>query len=810
MVKIPIQLQLKRPAPPPAKALTLAQQRALRQPLQPQPQLDPVEQQQVIQHQQTISKLDVSVQEIDKQLSEIKATRDRKIIGQEPSTISAINKWYNNQRQSLEATKEGLISARNVAQEYIVSYEEAISYGRQIERIEKIEQRRVREYEKRLRKPRVTMEEIPRRIITREGTFLEYKSGRRVKVSEERIPETYRFFPKPKPTQLQRVGGIFSGLYAPQPLPPDITPTEIKLQKISRVSGFPMSVISFMAKGGERELERNRGLIQRYEAGETLTSWERAKLMEIGYLEDTRYQLMPYGLQPYRRKDKRFQITKFLIEKPTEFITGEKPPVWQMEFLDYMLKIGIFAPYMTTMATKKGKVKPKQKSKQKLVKVSKKLRDRVVSDLDDVIKNSKTKQEANRNLLEYMKDFKEEMRARGISEDVINENLKSIFEYAQSRDFLLIKVGFGAEQKIATTDILKPIVEEFIGVSKVPVGKIAPSVFAGMGLYERYAPSELLQPPKLKPRVEEKLGAGGVFSGTAPTGRIGLLDTGKISPLGELGKFGDLGVTKTRVDTRQASSLLTGQISKPEIREREKLKLAPRLKERERLAQPTASKLLTGQSFVQPQLQIPRLAQPQILRQPEVFRYPTPTITPTPTPKPPREKIPKKPKLPKFIPFWFAGEKPRYKKEIPYDSFALIDATKERKRYWKKLNTQPLTRSSARDLGAEYIDREISATARISPQKTKIIKGKKVKPKQIALDLKSNYFEINRHKFRDWEQKKGQRVQTPNQIIERQPYRQDSPTERRQLQSARMSSLLYGGSPQRKSKTKSRRRRFRL
>lgn len=163
--------------------------------------------------------------------------------------------------------------------------------------------------------------------------------------------------------------------------------------------------------------------------------------------------------------------------------------------------------------------------------------------------------------------------------------------------------------------------------------------------------------------------------------------------------------------------------------------------------------------------------------------------------------------------FFFPGElKPKEKlvKQPAYSVSVLREAT-GKKPHWEKLNKQPLTRESALSMGGQEVDKSISARFRV--QAEKMLKGKEGKIKK-PVDTGSKYFEIHRHKFREWKQKKGVRTKTPSQFIERQKFRADTVQETLALQqSKRRASLLFGGngirnSQDKKSKVKKRRTPF--
>jgi hypothetical protein len=122
-----------------------------------------------------------------------------------------------------------------------------------------------------------------------------------------------------------------------------------------------------------------------------------------------------------------------------------------------------------------------------------------------------------------------------------------------------------------------------------------------------------------------------------------------------------------------------------------------------------------------------------------------------------------------------------------YDAYVYIDATKERKSRWEKINDKPLTKESALSLSARTVDQTISAKGKVSKSKPVIVNGKKTEVQ--ATNTNDSYFEVNKQKFRTYQQRQGARKQLPNSFIERQKYRADKPMEVRTLKKARQFNL---------------------
>jgi hypothetical protein len=163
-------------------------------------------------------------------------------------------------------------------------------------------------------------------------------------------------------------------------------------------------------------------------------------------------------------------------------------------------------------------------------------------------------------------------------------------------------------------------------------------------------------------------------------------------------------------------------------------------------------------------------------------------------------KIPRQPSIPDYpgiIKFNYPEEvafglddfqkKKKVLKEQGYDSYVYIDATKKNKAHWEQLNKKPLTKESALSMASREVDNTISARGKIVKTKPKIVKGKEVRQEVVNTDDK--YFEINRYKFRDYQQRKGTKTQLPNQFIERQRYRADNMNEVSTLKKAKQFNI---------------------
>ncbi|GAG83330.1 unnamed protein product, partial [marine sediment metagenome] len=244
---------------------------------------------------------------------------------------------------------------------------------------------------------------------------------------------------------------------------------------------------------------------------------------------------------------------------------------------------------------------------------------------------------------------------------------------------------------------------------------------------------------------------GGKFAGlgTLSSGRLDIIEADKISVISKLKaktKVKEIEIEKEKDIVRTSISPL----------------ILP--KERERIAIIPA---------VTPKIKT-RLKMAMEQSQDEIAGMGVPPVAPTT-----KAPIIPKPKIRTPIPFLFPGEKPRYVKEKPYTPYAYIEA-KGKNPYWKQLDKRPLTKKSAQSISSRFVDEQISAHGKVVPMKVKMIKGKKVRPKKQAIDLKEDYFGTHRQKFRTWKQVKGKRTALKKgHFIELEKHRLDSPLETR-------------------------------
>lgn len=543
-------------------------------------------------------------------------------------------------------------------------------------------------------------------------------------------------------------------LIAKPPRPTTLTERRIEvwagipgLKQLTRFEQQKREKVEIQIQQALTKLEE-RGAITSYDTqgkpiyeGKDLTKTQKGLLMQEGYIKDTRGSRLPYGLQPYRRDDPRFQITKFLVEKPTQFITGRKPPEWLMEYIDLYFKLSIFAPYYEKGMEKKTKaeIEPKQ---EQVVRYVRKFSDMSDDEYSAFINNLRIK--ASRGDLRevYAKALRTRDKtlirdAEKILKDVLGkENAKILFRDVTQQEMIAME-GLGATR--------------FTGLQ--PKGKISP--FGDLGGFDL---GELGRIPTMQRSPEVAV----------TSSVLDLFKKPKLKEERELIKpiIKPEVKERVRIIPTSASSLLTG------------LDLAQPTKVRERLVKVTASSLLTGQVLAQPQVQVPRLVQPQVFKQPQI------TVTGFPTPRVPvKPSAPPPPKIPKFGFFWFPGEK---KETIGkgYYPEAYIEATKGIKARWKRLSKKPMTKQSAMSMSAKFVDEQISARGRIKPSKKK---------KEKIIDTGEDYFKINRYKFRQWKQVKGRRTRLPkHNFIERQPFRADKRGEQIALISGRKRRTPFG------------------
>lgn len=149
--------------------------------------------------------------------------------------------------------------------------------------------------------------------------------------------------------------------------------------------------------------------------------------------------------------------------------------------------------------------------------------------------------------------------------------------------------------------------------------------------------------------------------------------------------------------------------------------------------------------------------------------------------------------LPKTKPFLFAAKrrrrvKPKLKKRQAYNAFAKPQGKKN----FVKLNQVPLAKEKAKDTMAFFVDKSLSASGKI-----RTTKGK---PKPASLKIPSNYFGATKNKFREFKIRKGKKIATPNDFIEKRGFRLDSVGEKKSINLASLLSTKKAQARKKKSK----------
>lgn len=139
-------------------------------------------------------------------------------------------------------------------------------------------------------------------------------------------------------------------------------------------------------------------------------------------------------------------------------------------------------------------------------------------------------------------------------------------------------------------------------------------------------------------------------------------------------------------------------------------------------------------------------------------------------------KVKSAPKLKFLLPFSSGGKLGviKKKKKVVGVSKPGYDALVKRRKskLFLKLNRVPISKKNATSLAAFGTDNSLSATFKVK---------KAGKPaKNPKLKFPTNYFEVNRNKFRDFRKSKGKRIPLKNKYIERRKFRLDAPKGERQ------------------------------
>lgn len=182
-------------------------------------------------------------------------------------------------------------------------------------------------------------------------------------------------------------------------------------------------------------------------------------------------------------------------------------------------------------------------------------------------------------------------------------------------------------------------------------------------------------------------------------------------------------------------------------------------------------------------------------------RRPKPRVRGKPSARPTRRPIRLAGKPP-ARPFVKAGGKRRIrKKKRPARSFN-VWVKPRGKRKFIKANTQPVSKTRAKDLGSYLIDQSLARTYKLRPN-TK-------KPSKLGKIVPPGYSRKTRKKFRTFRQRKGIRKRLKNTFIEKGRFLLDTRGEKRGISVARKIAEIRRGSrlkvKRKKSRTKSKRR----
>jgi len=518
------------------------------------------------------------------------------------------------------------------------------------------------------------------------------------------------------------------------------------------------------------------------------------------------FQQLPFGLQPYRAGDDKFQITKTLLS-PYELVTGKEVPEWAGETLDFYVKTLLFGQFLKTGTTARAEAQTEQGQRKALEKYIKYLKKK------QKVKNIKgkkvvrflTKEELfKQRMIDINKHMAQVLKETDpVKREAMLRGTKELFSHAYgNRESTRLLTEWASQQGYMPSQSIK------FGESR----------FSGMGL------------------GKGRLGDSG-------------LGQGRISDLGGMGsRFGvdltpelTIDITKiggfpqmTRVpEVSTFTKLLTGFVSEeiPQEKIRQDSLIQPftlfDFKTKQDLTTRQAQDFEQPQknmvSLISPQMQTPSLKQPQKTKQDlttdiiqGVFNMPPqiPRVPRVPTKKKPPKKIPK------IIPFWFAGEKEFIKKErVGYHGYAMKGATTRGKK-WVRVTDKPHTFEGAKSKVFRVVDETISARGKVQAIKqTKTIKGKKKTSPKLFKKLQrgDDYSGFNMYKFREYKKVKGRKILTPHQYIEKKKFRLDSSGEKRKIQyeRKRQAPLNFGiggirGQPKTSKSKKKRRQPFRL
>jgi len=235
-------------------------------------------------------------------------------------------------------------------------------------------------------------------------------------------------------------------------------------------------------------------------------------------------------------------------------------------------------------------------------------------------------------------------------------------------------------------------------------------------------------------------------------------------------RFGSLGVldtkfktgqeTKDEQKTKPMSSLLTGTLSKPSVREEEAVGLAQPLKQTQPTKQQQKQQVVLSSLFFKPI----SITQPRV-------SYPEEVI--------------------EGFGLGFARKRKTIPDKSAYDVYYLKEGTKPKKKRWIKL-ADNVSRTDALSIGSEKVDKDVSRRFKLTKDKGE--------PKPSK---RSDWFN-REQKFRPFKIIKDRKYPMHNEWIEKTSFAIDSPQEKKQLAKAKevsMSNLLIGGNSKGKRRT---------
>lgn len=285
---------------------------------------------------------------------------------------------------------------------------------------------------------------------------------------------------------------------------------------------------------------------------------------------------LPYGMSRYSKSVDWFRVQEGKLvpippeDRPKTIVGAAAEAVWGIaglvpEELEFGPQVEIspglwdlpgqvifdviFSPLFGQMKAAKVKGKTTLKA---VKKADKRTIDKVRDILDKAIHSGKGKTDVEKDLAKLMKAYKDGATAAGVDKKIIDMNLKSMLDYSLSEGYFVYR-----PELPITKEVIKPTIEEvFAGL---PITEISPetlpSIYAGLGLYERaWTPEEQFLKAReawLRERPVEDYGIGietpefrafakpsNIFESTAPEGNVFV----GLEP-GIRGRFGDLGVS---------------------------------------------------------------------------------------------------------------------------------------------------------------------------------------------------------------------------------------------------------------------------